>query len=185
MQHYCRVVQMSRHTLKKLDKAYSLIHSDNWTQKEQLSWGFVYLLKASDGGVTCWKKVTKVISMLNNCIMQLGLVLIRWRRVFMVWHCWLAFHSSLHGIQSESNQHDCCLFIHRAGNGRVQAARTKPQTLEHSGTLCRCRGSQSTPCPYWHRHMQALRSTVSLLYNFYCSSSSFILLFFLLSFRVF
>lgn len=87
-----------------------------------------------------------------------GLALIRWRRVFMVWHCWLALHSSLHGVQSEHSQHDCCLFIHRAGNGRVQAARTKTQTLEHSSTLCCCRGSQSTPCSYWHRHIQALRS---------------------------
>jgi len=64
----------------------------------------------------------------------LGLVLIRWSGVFVVWHCWLAFHSSLHGIQSERSQRDCCLFIHRAGNGWEQGSSDRALntgTLQH------------------------------------------------------
>lgn len=69
-----------------------------------------------------------------------GLVLITRPTVLMVWHWWVVFHSSLRGVQSERGQRDCCLFIHTAGNGSEQAARTKPQTLEHSSTLCRYGG---------------------------------------------
>lgn len=92
------------------------------------------------------------------CHMWLGLVLIRQHRVLRVWCCWLAFHSSLHGIQSERSQHDCCLFIRRAENGRVRAARSEAQTLEHSGTLYCCRGSRSTPGSHWHRRIKAQRN---------------------------
>ena len=67
-----------------------------------------------------------------------SLVLISWSAVFIVWHCWLAFHSSLHGIQSECSQHDCCLFIHGAGNSREQ----RP-SLKHKNTSASCSDQQS------------------------------------------
>lgn len=95
--------------------------------------------------------------MWHGCRMWLCLVLIIQHRVLTVWCCWLAFHSSLHGIQSERSQHDCCLFIRRAENGRVRAARSEAQTLEHSSTLYCCREPRSTPRSYWHRCIQALR----------------------------
>lgn len=120
----------------------------------------IFTLTACDGEATGREKVTKdkwytLCVRVDTCAK--GLVLIIRRTVVMVWHCWLAFHSLLHDVQSERGWCDCCLFIHSAGNGGEQAAQTKPQTLEHSGTLCCRRGSQSTPCFWWCRHIQALR----------------------------
>lgn len=130
----------------------------------QRTFGLVLLLQTEPGAMArlvFWpelnvKPFTQYVTW--PCHMWLGLVLIRQHRVLRVWCCWLAFHSSLHGIQSERSQHDCCLFIRRAENGRVRAARSEAQTLEHSGTLYCCRGSRSTPGSHWHRRIKAQRN---------------------------
>lgn len=70
-----------------------------------------------------------------------GLVLITWRRVLMVWHCWLAFHSSLAAVQSESSKCDGCLF----GHGGVWAAHwTGTKTPNH-------RLTSTQTCTHAHR----------------------------------
>lgn len=130
---------VSRHASKRLDE----IHHFTRVHAGCADFSMCYDLLEEPHVEKKWQKGLYVAWLCHVCW---GLVLIRWRRVFMVWHCWVAFHSSLHGVQSERSRHDCCLFIHRAGNGRVQATQSKPQTQEHSSTLYCYIGSQSTPC---------------------------------------
>lgn len=109
------------------------VHSCVCKQEVQVSLEFVYSLKTSEGGTTCGGKVTQgdwyVAWLCDACW---GLALIRWRRVFVVWHCWLAFHSSLHSVQSEHSQR-WLLFIYTQ-SWKWQSAGSSDKT-SNTGTL--------------------------------------------------